>query len=486
MDWFSVDKEGLAKLLEKRGKAFAILELLQNCWDADGVSFVDVYLRPIPNAPRVQIAVNDDAPEGFKDLAHAFTLFAESEKKDKPEKRGRFNLGEKLVLAICDEARIESTTGTVIFDRDGRRRSGKKTARGSSFSGVLRMKREEYDEALRVIRTLLPPPGVKTIVNGEVLAKRTAIHSFEATLPTEIADAEGNLRRTSRKTTIRVYEPLTGETPSLYEMGIPIVETSDRYHYEIGQKCPLNMDRDNVPPSFLRQLRTLVVNEMHEKLTEKDANATWVREATSDEDCAPEAVKKVMNLRFGEKRVAYDPSDPEANKRAVAEGYTVVTGSMMNATEWANAKKAEAIRPAGQVTPSPKPYGEDGRELDLLDRKDWTPGMWKMASFASDLAKGLLGCSIEVVIAREVTWPYGATYGSGRLVFNMGRLGRAWFDRRPFSEGVIRLLLHEFSHHFGGGDHLDEKYHSEICALGARLAVLVLERPDIFRKHFDA
>ncbi len=34
--WFNVDKKGLAKLLEQRGKAFAVFELVQNAWDAEG------------------------------------------------------------------------------------------------------------------------------------------------------------------------------------------------------------------------------------------------------------------------------------------------------------------------------------------------------------------------------------------------------------------------------------------------------------------
>ncbi len=31
-NWFEVAKEGLARLLERRGKHFAVLELLQNAW----------------------------------------------------------------------------------------------------------------------------------------------------------------------------------------------------------------------------------------------------------------------------------------------------------------------------------------------------------------------------------------------------------------------------------------------------------------------
>lgn len=111
MDWFTVDKAGLAKLLEKKGKAFALFELIQNAWDTDARK-VRVKVEPIPGRPLATLYVEDDHPEGFKNMAHAFTLFAESEKKGDPSKRGRFNLGEKLVLALCERAEIISTKGS--------------------------------------------------------------------------------------------------------------------------------------------------------------------------------------------------------------------------------------------------------------------------------------------------------------------------------------------------------------------------------------
>ncbi len=90
--WFSVDKEGLAKLLARKGKEFVVYELLQNAWDTDAKR-VDVSLAPIDGRPMAALIVEDDDPEGFQDLTHAFTLFAESHKKGDPEKRGRFNVG---------------------------------------------------------------------------------------------------------------------------------------------------------------------------------------------------------------------------------------------------------------------------------------------------------------------------------------------------------------------------------------------------------
>ena len=76
MEWFVIDKVGLAKLLERRGKSFAVLELIQNCWD-QLVTLVSVRLEPVPNRALARLVVEGDDPQGFADLTHAYTMFAE-------------------------------------------------------------------------------------------------------------------------------------------------------------------------------------------------------------------------------------------------------------------------------------------------------------------------------------------------------------------------------------------------------------------------
>ena len=65
--WFEVDRQGLRQLLNSRGKAFAIFELIQNAWDQN-VSSVVVNLLPLENRPYVRLQVTDDDPNGFNDL----------------------------------------------------------------------------------------------------------------------------------------------------------------------------------------------------------------------------------------------------------------------------------------------------------------------------------------------------------------------------------------------------------------------------------
>ncbi len=250
----------------------------------------------------------------------------------------------------------------------------------------------------------------------------------------------------------------------LYEMGIPIVETGDKWHCDVAQKIPLTLDREGVAPSFLRELRLAVFNHMHGQVKAEEMNSPWVEQVVADKDCKPAAIQTYLDRRFSEKRVAYDPSDPEANKLAVSKGYLVVTGSMMSSGAWKNSKNAQAILPAGKVTPSPQPYSPDGPPLKL--EKEITPAMRKVEQHAIGVASEILQRQITVTFANDPAWPFAGTYGPGRLTLNVGRLGRKWFDLETNRVEIEKLLLHEFAHEFAS-DHLSHEYHESICRIAA-------------------
>ena len=210
-----------------------------------------------------------------------------------------------------------------MFGADGYRvvSTRRKRGRGSVFDGVLHLTREQFQEAEQAVRMARMPTEVVVTFNGERLEPRSPLHMFAATLDTEIADDDGFLRKSRRMTHIQVFAVKEGEVATLYEMGLPVVATGDKWHVDIGQKVPLTVDRTGVPEGFLRAVRTFFVfNEMNEFVAAEETNENWVRQATSDRRCSQEAIRRALDLRFGEKRVSYDPSDREANCRAVAEG----------------------------------------------------------------------------------------------------------------------------------------------------------------------
>jgi hypothetical protein len=475
---FEVDKKGLGKLLERRGgKHFALLELFQNAVDEDGVTKVDMTLANRGDGS-YELTVEDNSPEGFKDLTHAYTLFAESEKKKRADQRGRFNLGEKLVIAVCDYVQIGTTKGVIEFTDEGRieHLDGKMRESGSMFLATLQMTEEEAAKAEEAVDTLLVPGHIDATFNGRELEKRIPLRTFEVTLRTEQADAEGYLRPTRRKTKVSIYEPRESEVPHLYEMGIPVVDTEDRWHVDVGQKVPLNTDRDNVPPGWLRDVRVAVLNNCADLLKPEDAKAKWVDDAIEDEDVQGEALEAVVKGRYGDKAVIEDRTDPEGTKIAMQKGYTVIPGGAFSKTAWSHVKQHETVKPAGQVTPSPNPnIGDD--ELKLMEPDHWPEGVREIAAASQEIARRVIGREISVRIVTDITWPFAATYGGGQLTYNYGRLGHAFFDN-GLTPRVLSLLNHELAHE-RVSDHLTEAYYDECNRLAGLLAVAAAEDPGL-------
>ena len=173
MQWFDIDTKGLAQLVQGRGKELICNELIANAWDADEVSEVRLQAERIGTSPYVRITVEDDSPAGFARLKDAFTVFAPSQRKGDAGKRGRFNVGEKLTIAMCRCAEICTTTGTVTFDEGGRRERRNGRPAGSRFTGEVRLNQAELQELLDHARSLISPAGIRTFINDQPIADLT-------------------------------------------------------------------------------------------------------------------------------------------------------------------------------------------------------------------------------------------------------------------------------------------------------------------------
>jgi len=470
--WFDVSKEGLSKLVARRGSHWILGELLQNAWDAPGVTLVQVSVSPAGRG-LTEIVVEDDSPVGFANLEHAFTIFAESGKKGDPSQRGRFNLGEKLVLSLCNEAEIATTTGTVSFGPGGRRSSRTRRARGTAFRGLMRLNRVDAEAAVKAVHRFIPPQGIRTLVNGVELERRVPVRTFTCTLPTEIADDDGILKRTRRKVEVNLYVPAEGMPGTVYEMGIPVSETGDQFDVDVGQKVPQSFERDTLLPSFLRDLRVAILNNATELLEERELASDWVAQAIGTEGAAPEAVSSVVTRRFGEKVVTFDVNDREANDRAVAEGYVVLHGSTFNKEQWNNVKAAGIVRPAGQVTPTPKPFSPEGKPAELVAP---SPAMERFAEFVRAFCLAAAGVNVGVTYLK---W-FNATaaYGGRNMSFNVTKLGKGWFEG-PLRQDQLDLVIHELGHEYEA-NHLSTKYNDALTRLGAKAVMLALENPGLF------
>lgn len=473
--WFEVDKKGLQQLRAGASKSALVYELTGNVFDTDATE-CDVATRKM-GPGLYELTVRDDDPEGFRDLRHAYTLFAESIRKADANKRGRFNLGEKLSLAVCESATIATTKGTVIFDKDGRRERTTKTQVGSVFTGIIRMSAAEHEELVRAINRIIVPEGISLRFQGTAVQRRLPIRLIESVvLPTVLADNAGALRPTKRKTAIEVHGVPAGQVGWIYELGIPVVETGDTFDYNVLQKVPLTIDRSNVTHTFLREVRLAVAEAMSDHISRSNASSEWVRSATSNPAASPALIKRALHQRFGAKAVIYDPSDKEANAKATAHGFRVIHGGSLNKAEWENVRKHGIVQTAGKLFPT-----SPGTPTEMPDipAEELTAGMKIIAGLASRLGFALMGVNIRVRFIRERHYNALAHYGDGELAFNLARLPAGFFDHGP-AEPLLSLLIHEFGHQYEG-NHLSEKYYDALSDLGARLALLVLEQPEIIR-----
>ena len=416
----------------------------------------------------------DNAPNGYRDLTNAHTMFAKSYKKQDPTKRGRFNVGEKLVLALCDEARITSTTGTVMFDRDRTRRTtSTKTKAGSEFVGELQLTLIEWETVSKKVQLLIPP--ITTVYNAKDIPSRKPVKTFEVRLPTEIADESGIMRSKQRKTEVRLYKVLAGETSMLYERGIPVVELETKWHVDVQQKIPLNIERDNVSPAYEKAIYVAVLNEMHEKVADEEASAPWVRTAMEDARISDAAVTKVMDVRFGTERVSYDPSDKGSNKEAVSHGHVVVPGGAMSKAEWKNVKKANAIEAAGKKFPTNLDYSLD----KIVPPERYDTHQQKFVRLIEQVSPLLLAHAVTVQIIDD---PDEKIYGCSQwlkdgYIFTINIAHQDCSDWKA----NFHLLIHEAAHHaVQSNDHLCRQFYTTVADLGSMLAQIVLAKPKFF------
>jgi len=159
--------------------------------------------------------------------------------------------------------------------------------------------------------------------------------------------------------------------------------------------------------------------------------------------------------------------------------------------EWERVKALDTVFPAGQAFPTPRRlYSPDGEPEKIIEEKSWSKGMKLVVAYCQVMARELqVTHSLDVRFVTEATKPFSACWGhGGYLTFNVGRLGRAWFDRVPGAKAmpdyVVELLLHEFAHE-KCSDHLDAAYHEELCRLGSAMRRLGHVEREILAGHAE-
>lgn len=482
-DLLKVDVKGFRDLQAGKPKWMIVRELIANALDEN---ITECNISFSYEGRKATIIVEDDSPEGFLDLRDSYTLFADTRKRSNPNVRGRFNLGEKQIICLCDYARIISTTGGVEFDvlKETRTTLRKKRLTGSEVMIIVKMDKLEYLECIEYCKQILSPKKFfvlnKTTVGDKApfsfnVEYRTPYKIFTAKLRTELKDKEsGEMRAVSRETEIHIHKKeATGGVSYIYELGIPICEIECDYSIDVQQKVPLSSDRDKVDGKYLKIVYGEVLNQVFNEIKPEQSSNLWVRDGFSSDRSTKESRQDVITKRFGEKALIANPNDRRSMDEAISNNYNVVYGSEMNKDEWARVKDDELLVSTSQQFK----WGvaEGSMVLPNDDQK-------KIASFCSKIAREMLGISIMVKFydSPDATVVADYTRDTNVLRFNVAHVSDNMFasvDGRV-GQKMLDLIIHELGH--SAGLHYEHSYHDCITMLGSKLAIKALEQPDWF------
>ena len=482
---FEGDVKGLKELQEGKPKYIIIRELLQNAMD-EPITTCNITLSY--EYGKAKIRITDDSPVGFRNLTDAYTLFADTYKRQDATKRGRFNFGEKQVICLCDYARIISTTGGVEFNvmMGERNMLRKKVEAGSEVYVEVRMTQDEYKECYEYCKQIIAPEGVCIKVsysepnNSEKLSvynieKKIPHISFNAKLHTELKE-NGKMKKVMRETIVNLHKKES--IAYIYEIGIPVCEIDCDYSIDVQQKIPLSTDRDKVDAKYLKNIYGEVLNQTHQEIKQEQSSNLWVREATTSERASIEAKRDVIVKRFGEKAAISNPFDPIANDDALAGGYNIVHGSEMSKEEW------DAIKSAGLMQSTTAIFGRGKAPFTIVQPNE---AQRKIETFIKKIALEMLAIkklNVQWIRSPEAStsMDFGNTmFNDGKqLRINLSRCPKIWWDisKGYVCEGLLDIIIHELGH--SAGHHTEASYHECITELGSRLTIKAIEKPEWF------
>ena len=253
---------------------------------------------------------------------------------------------------------------------------------------------------------------------------------------------------------IRLQQPLLGTLEGKSQALQPV------------QATPPN--RDTVSESYLKQVYTIVLNTMQ---AEQFADA-WVKSAVESNRIEPDAVKKTINERYGDKVVTWS-SVTDANMRALDSGFQVLHPRTMSKPELDNMRRLGELKGAKEL------FGQDpdmGPPIDVSN----DPAKQEFAKWARYL--GVLvnkAVTIEFVRDDGKKHKFSCTANTDApiITFNVAKFPQEFFAAR--GKDQTELMIHELAHAFTDAAMSHGPKWGEACAhVGAILSNAPLRNPN--------
>ncbi len=442
---FAVSELGMRELNSGRQPWDLVKELIQNAWDeAPFATECRVAVELQSDGNTTMVTVEDDG-RGFNNIADAYTLMGQTDKRLDHKKRGRFSIGEKDVISVAIEAEVETKGHTVIFPRTGlRKETANSRVKGTAVRVLMPWDERQSNDLVAFLQRFRPPTNCRLFINDRQVEIRPAAAIRSAALETVVQDAPGEPLRTATRTTeIHVVEPPPDDYGErwLYEMGIPVQAINCRWDVDVMQRIPMSQQRDVVSERYLNRIYAEVLNQMHRTLGPSDFNAEWVKQSSTHLQTNPDATKSIVAGRHGP-NVVFSSLDRDADARAREAGYEVISHGELSTKEREAYRKHAAVKDSDEVFPTPPPPRSEYEAEPGSNQALFAEWIIEMAGYCGLNAtvryfnepdnKKLADCQVST--------------STPILRFNEAHLNETFFQTPYVSTEHYDLLLHELGH----------------------------------------
>ena len=520
--WLAISTEGFAAMNAARPPKHLIKELVQNALDS--------FPETASGSPRAQeisraqvgtIALNyghhggsfhvscrDDGC-GITDLEDLRVVYL-THKTDSHRKRGRFGRGFKEALCIADEARVVSGHRTLAFLQENGRRISRLSEAPTPLAGTevhMRMPwgPETAEQLDAYFTQFLVPESLALIVNGRRIQHRSIAHWIEASLSSEIYDANSqSWKKPVRRTSIALVRALPHETPTIYEMGIPVaaVDWDMPFHCDVQQRVPMNPNRDAVSSGYPLKLHVACLPVLLEHMDEATLKQDWV--GAAGRRCDEDVQRQIIQRAFGENIAR---SVPKMGARQFDEDARDLGVQIINTVQTSGGFRdmLKALVPSAKevVHRQEQQQDEQARSqafVPSIAREEQDPRRrWIEQWGGRERVERCLAFAAWFCQQLIDTCPIPQQQVRGQLTLNPGggdRLYAHWssdnqltlaldqpcFWREPLGAEALMVLIHEAAHAMNM--HHGYDFRKEQERLAGVAASLMLSRSDEIRRRF--
>lgn len=304
--WLAISTDGFAAMNAARPPEHLIKELVQNSLDSllpGQAGSIELRYGLLNGSFQVSCIDNGSGITDLEDLRVVYL----THKTDSHRKRGRFGRGFKEALCIAELARVVSGSRQLEFLRENGRRITRLGESSQPLSGTEVWMCMPWDGEITAqldayFARFLVPEAVEFIVNGRRIAPRVIEYQLEASLNTEIYDAVSqSWKKPIRRTSLALVRALPEETPTIYEMGIPVaaVDWDVPFHCDVQQRVPMNPNRDAVSSGYPLKLHVACLPVLLEQMNTEMLKQDWV--GTAGRRCDEAVQRQIIERAFGEK-----------------------------------------------------------------------------------------------------------------------------------------------------------------------------------------